>query len=134
MTPPKGAMEILQARTKLQAVAELLSERAKEHGFMAAADAEALRQRVRQRAIDLLDEWSHIAHDYQQQGVQFQYQSEVGAAKPLLYHYLDSELKKLHPRHKKFRANRSMRDVEAAVNVWVKTLDEHDVDVEEDPT
>ena len=46
------------------------------------------------------------------------------------YLKLDPELKKLPPRHRKFRANRSMRDVEASVNLWVRTLD--DLDVEED--
>jgi hypothetical protein len=30
----------------------------------------------------------------------------------------------------KFRANRSLRDVEPAVNIWVKTLD--NVDLQED--
>jgi hypothetical protein len=30
----------------------------------------------------------------------------------------------------KFRANRSLRDVEAAVNIWVKTLD--NIDLEDD--
>ena len=89
-----------------------------------------MRQRVRERVIDLLDEWSHIAHDYQTQGVALQYQEETGAAKRLLYDFLDPELKKLPPRHKKFRANRSMRDVESSVNVWLRTLD--DIAVEEE--
>ena len=40
------------------------------------------------------------------------------------------ELKKLPMRYRKFRANRSMRDVEPSVNLWVKTLD--NIDVEED--
>jgi len=41
-------------------------------------------------------------------------------------------LKNLPPtnRKMKFRANRSLRDVEAAVNIWVKTLD--NVDLEDD--
>ena len=40
------------------------------------------------------------------------------------------ELKKLPPRHQKFRANRSMRDVEPEVNLWLKTLD--GIDITED--
>ena len=35
-------------------------------------------------------------------------------------------LKSLPPRHQKFRANRSMRDVEPSVNVWLRRLDRPD--------
>ena len=61
-----------------------------------------------------------------------QYQAEVGGANPLLHGFLDPELKRLPPRYKKFRANRSMRDVEPSVNLWLKTLE--GMDVEEDET
>ena len=47
----------------------------------------------------------------------------------MLYEFLNPDLKGLPSRHKKFRANRSMRDVEPSVNLWLKTLD--DIDVEE---
>jgi len=92
--------------------------------------AEAIRQRVLGRAKDLLDEWEKIATEYSGVGTNLQYQSEEGAARPLLYTFLDPELKKLNGRHRKFRANRSMRDVEPSVNLWVRTLD--NVDVEND--
>ena len=49
----------------------------------------------------------------------------------LLYEFLDPELRVLPPRHRKFRANRSMRDVEPSVNLWVKTLDNLDLEYEE---
>ena len=62
-------------------------------------------------------------------GTTLQYNpTEVGAAKPLLHEFLDPELKTLPPRHRKFRANRSMRDVEPSVNLWLRTLD--DVEIE----
>jgi hypothetical protein len=129
MTPPKGATEILRERGKLDFVVEALAARAAAYGETP-DEAQALRQRVRERAVDLLDEWSHIAHDLQNQGVQLQYQIETGAAQRLLYEFLSPELKKLPLRHRKFRANRSMRDVEPSVNLWVKTLD--NIDVEDD--
>ena len=94
-------------------------------------EGEAVRQRVRTRAADLLDEWSKIADDYQKIGGGLQYQREVGSAKPLLYEPLNAELKTLPARHRKFRANRSMRGVESSVNVWVKTLDNVEVVDEE---
>lgn len=129
MTPAKGATEILHERGKLDFVIEALAARAAAYAETPEQSA-ALRQRVRVLAIDLLDEWSHIAHELQTQGVQLQYQIETGAAQRLLFEFLNPELKKLSMRRRKFRANRSMRDVEPSVNLWVKTLD--NIDVEED--
>ena len=54
------------------------------------------------------------------------------AAQRLLYEFLNPELKTLPPRHRKFRANRSMRDVEPSVNLWLKTLDGIDVEEEDE--
>ena len=53
---------------------------------------------------------------------------EIGGAKALIRHFLDPELKTLPARFKKFRANRSMRDVEPNVNLWLKRLDNTDVE------
>jgi hypothetical protein len=126
MTPARGATAILTERGRLDFVVDALAARAAAYAETP-EEAEALRQRVRGRCVDLLDEWSHIAHDLQGQGVQLQYQIETGAAQRLLYEFLSPELKKLPQRHRKFRANRSMRDVEPAVNLWVKTFDNIDV-------
>jgi len=132
MTPPKGASEILRERMRLDFVVDRLAERARTHDWLPTDEADALRESVRIRAIDLLDNWSRIADDYLNQGVALQYQEETGAARRLLYQFLDPELKKLAPRHQKFRANRSMRDVESSVNVWIRTLNDIEVEVEED--
>ena len=130
MTPPKGAMAILNERAHLDFVVDSLAERAQTHADMPTQEQERLRQRVRERSLDLLDEWSKIAMELQRNGVDLQYQVEAGAAQRLLYEFLNPELKRLPSRHKKFRANRSMRDVEPNVNLWLKTID--GVDVEED--
>jgi hypothetical protein len=129
MTPAAGAAEILTERPHLDFVVSTLAERAAQHSSLPKADADALRQKVRERAEDLLDEWSKLADDYSNRGTRLQYQREIGGAKPLLYEFLDPELQG-NPRHRKFRANRSMRDVEANVGLWMRTLD--DVEVEED--
>ena len=131
MTPPKGATEILHERNALDFVVQALSDRASTHATLEAAEAEALRQVVRDRAKDLFDVWSQIAHDYQNTGTVLQYNtSEIGAAKPLLHDFLDPELKMMNARHRKFRANRSMRDVEPSVNLWLRTMD--NVEIEEE--
>jgi hypothetical protein len=132
MTPPKGAVEILHERGALDFVVQTLSDRASSHATLEAVESESLRQVVRDRAKDLFDTWSQIAHDYQDKGTALQYNpSEVGAAKPLLHDILDPELKTMHPRHKKFRANRSMRDVEPSVNLWLRTMDNVEIEQEE---
>ena len=63
MTPPLGAAAILAERSHLDFVVETLAERARTHAALTPEEAEALRQRVRERALDLLDEWSRIAMD-----------------------------------------------------------------------
>jgi superfamily II DNA/RNA helicase len=131
LTPPNGAEAILKERNALKEVVKLLADRAFDHkGDNNPEERERLRQTVRQRADDLLDEWSSIAHEYEQHSTRLQYQAEVGGAQRLLYEFLNPELKTLPRRHQKFRANRSLRDVEPSVNLWVRTLD--GVDVEED--
>jgi hypothetical protein len=53
--------------------------------------------------------------------------AEVGGAQRLLYEFLNPALKQLPARHRKFRANRSLRDVEPNVNLWLRTLDNLEV-------
>ncbi|MEO2015723.1 MAG: helicase-related protein, partial [Fuerstiella sp.] len=124
MTPPKGATEILQERQQLTWISTLMAERAEEHNKdRSASERQELKDRVFKRCQDLLDEWEQIADEYRQNGTALQYQSEVGSARRLLYQFLDPELDGVHPRFRKFRANRSMRDVEPEVNLWLRTLD-----------
>jgi hypothetical protein len=130
MTPALGAGQILRERPTLDFAVEVLGDRAHAHAQLPAQEADALRQRLRDRTHDLLDEWSRIAMDLSNVGGQLQYQSESGAAQRLLHEFLNPALKQQPQRFKKFRANRSMRDVEPSVNLWLRTLD--DVEIEED--
>ena len=71
------------------------------------------------------DEWNALAKEMHDVGGSLQYQREAGNAAALLHEFLHPDLKNLpsnHPRMK-FRANRSMRDVEPSVNLWLKTID-----------
>jgi hypothetical protein len=79
----------------------------------------------------LLDEWSKIAMELKNVGGTLQYQVETGGAQRLLYEFLHPDLRRLPVRHKKFRANRSMRDVEPDVNLWLRTMDGVEVEEEE---
>jgi hypothetical protein len=111
-----------------------LADRAFEHSKdLPVEELERIRARVRERALDLMDDWAKAAQEYQAVGTGLQYNPvEAGGAKQLLYDFLSSELKTLPPTHwkMKFRAGRSLRDVEPEVNIWVKTLDNIELDEE----
>ena len=112
MTAPKQAGMINQHRQTLVFVAETLSKRAEIHD-KDQTNSEELRQRIRASVLDLLDSWERVAED----AGTLQYQKEEGGAPPLLYAPLDSELHQ-RPGYK-FKAQRSLRDVEHAVNLWI---------------
>ena len=133
MTPPRGATEILSELPRLAFALDQLANRALEtHQNSSSEEAEQLRLAVRERSADLLDEWSSYAKELHDTGGFLQYQNEQGGAKRLLYEFLNPDLKTLPPKHKKFRANRSMRDVEPSVNLWLKTIDGVELESEED--
>ncbi|ABA25311.1 Helicase-like protein (plasmid) [Trichormus variabilis ATCC 29413] len=128
MTAPPRAIEILQHRQDLEYVVDAISDRAEMHDKeLDAVEAEALRQKVRGRVKDLLDTWERIAS----QKISLQYQQEVGQAPPLLFDPLDPELEKQPMEARKFKAQRSLRDVEPTVNLWVCNPDGFEVEEDE---
>jgi hypothetical protein len=125
MTPALGAGAILTNRSSLEQWAERFAERAARHSaHMNAQEAQQMRDMVLQRCRALLDDWFTIASQYQNDNVRLQYQVEVGSAKRLLYDPLDPELVTLRPEQRRFRANRSMRDVEPSVDITVRNLND----------
>jgi hypothetical protein len=126
MSPPLGAAEILTLRGQLDEFAERFAERARNHDRnLSAADAQRLRDQVLARCQNLLDDWFNIADEFRATNARLQYQRwEAGAAQRLLYDLLEPELAGLPPARQQFRANRSMRDVEASVDLSVKNLND----------
>jgi len=134
MTPPKGAMEILSTRNALSSVVDRFGERAFNHAKLDSGVRTRLRQRVRQRCEDLLDDWTGVVQEQKKVGASLQYNPhERGTGPALLQDFLDPALKALPAGNwkMKFRANRSLRDVEASVNLWVRGLDNVDLDEEQ---
>ncbi|MEH2350946.1 MAG: DISARM system helicase DrmA, partial [Nostoc sp.] len=128
MTAPLRAIDILQHRNELNFVIDAIAQRAEMHDKeLDGADAETLRQKVRGRVQDLLDLWERIAGEK----INLQYQREVGEAPPLLFDPLDPELEKKPLQERKFKAQRSLRDVEPTVNLWVRNPDGFEVEEEE---
>ena len=73
------------------------------------------------------DQLLRIVEDYRAAGVALQYQKyELKQPKPLLREILDKDFES--ERHRKIRANRSLRDVEPEVNLFLKDLTGMDVE------
>lgn len=126
MTPPLGAGQILHLRGALDAFAMKFGDRALLHDAKKDPhEAEDLRQRVLAYSRSLLDDWMTIARNFQETNVHLKYQPyEKGGGQRLLYEFLNPELQSLPAIRKRFRANRSMRDVEADVEVTVKNIND----------
>ena len=124
MTPALGASEILTQRGSLDIFALAFAERARNHNPKPPAEAQKLRDHVLQLCRSLLDDWHNIADQFRQTNTRLQYQVEVGAAQRLLYEPLHHDLAGLPKIRQRFRANRSMRDVEPNVEITVKKLND----------
>ncbi len=124
MTPPRGAEEIVEVRQELERMTlEAFLERARHQPIEDEAELEELLRSVQNRVVDLLDSWRKIYDDYHSDGVALQYQKyELSGPQPLLREMLDRDFESEH--HRKFRANRSLRDVEPEVNLFLKELSE----------
>ena len=76
---------------------------------------------MQNRVVDLLDSWHTVVEDYRKAGVEVQYQRyELRQPSPLLREMLDKVFESEH--HRKFRANRSLRDVEPVVDLFLRDL------------
>ncbi len=124
LTPAAAAQAVHAARAELDALARRIADRARHHDAdLDAAEAQDLFTKVMDRCQRLLDDWVRLADRAQREGARMQYQKEViGPSRRLLYDFLDPDLENLPPINRRFRANRSMRDVEAGVDVFVKNL------------
>ena len=117
LTPPEGAQKIAEVRPQLQRqLVQALQERVDKQPFTAEAEREEALASIQKRVADLLDSWDRIVADYHANNVSVQYQRhELGQPRPLLREMLDADFES--PDHRKFRANRSLRDVEPEVNL-----------------
>jgi len=122
LTPALGAEAIRDVRSKLEErLTRVFRERLEHQPISSAEERQEVAEAVRSRVVDLLDSWTKILDDHHKSGVRLQYQQyEQRPARPLLRHLLDPDPGDEHAR--KFRANRSLRDVEPEVHLYVKDL------------
>ena len=127
LTPPKGVGEIKNVRAAVER--QLLGcfrDRIEQQPLTDEAERDERLRSVQNRVVDLLDSWHTVVEDYHAANTRVQYQKyEPGSGRPLLREMLDTDFESEH--HRKFRANRSLRDVEPEVNLYLKDLREQDM-------
>jgi hypothetical protein len=130
LTPPQGVELITDVRAALERrLLDAFLDRVRQQPFADEAEREECLRSVQNRVVELLDSWRKIFDDYHAAGVSMQYQKyELKQPRPLLREMLDKNFESDH--HRKFRANRSLRDVEPEVNLFLKDLS--GMQVEED--
>jgi hypothetical protein len=123
LSGPTGAAAMLAHHHELGPVADAFADRAMRHraGFTTAEEAE-IRAKVRDRCLDLLSSWYKVADAEKAKSAVLQYGTELSGQPALLRDFLDERLGTLSDDHRKFRANRSMRDVEPSVELFPKEL------------
>jgi len=118
LTPASKAIDVEAVRLRLDYIADVLATRVTQHDpSLEPAQRDALRNKIRGLASELLDQWCTFAHKQAAvaAGLKYQPYEKVDGAKPLLRDPLDRELPTLPKEERAFRAARSMRDVEPEV-------------------
>ena len=117
MTAALGASNIGSQQNAIDGVVETIVSRAEAHSpDLDATATSTLRQQVRAQVLDLIDTWKQIAD----RDKRLQYQKEADLAPPLLLDALNPDTDKEPLERQKFKAYRSLREVEATVNLWVR--------------
>ena len=119
LTPWQGAGRIAEVGPGLrESLASAFANRIRQQR-LSEEEREAAEAGVRARTADLLESWERIRAGYIEVGDSLRYQKhEGGDGKPLLREMLDTGFESAD--HAKFRANRSLREVEPEVNVFVR--------------
>ncbi len=124
LTPPRGAIGMVGERPNAAVIADILAARGRAHRSLSPEEETRLDALLRARVKDLLDSWAKIAKARQDVGARLVYQPYENAdGPPLLRTPLDPELATLNADERKFKAARSLRDVEPSVNLLLKRLD-----------
>ena len=129
LEPPRGAENLPGVRAVLEReLVEVFSDRIRHQPMLDEAERDERLRSVQNQLVDLLDSWQSQWDEYQSVGASLQYAKEVKGPQPLLRDILEANLT---TQQRKFRANRSLRDVEPNVNLFLKELDGTDVGASE---
>lgn len=121
MQRSEDAAQIIERKNAIrETVTGLLIERLGLSGINQSKEAS---QSLNDRLSSLLDDWERIYHFSEGMNEALTYTNQNYS---LIHPYLDPKLADLPDYYLKFRANRSMREVEPAVNIWIKGMDGED--------
>ncbi|MFO0760042.1 MAG: DISARM system helicase DrmA [Byssovorax sp.] len=127
LTPAARAADIALYRSRLDWIAKRIGARAENHAKdLDATEQAELGQKMVSQVGDLLDTWEQIAAEKAAVQAGLQYGPfEARPRPPLLHEPLDADLKREPPQSKlrKFKAQWSLRDVEAEIPIIVRRLD-----------
>jgi hypothetical protein len=120
LEPPRGVEKVGAVRPGLElSLLDAFLERARSQPFASEDEREERLRSVQSRVVDLLDSWRKVVDDYVGAGAAVKYQRYElpQGGKPLLREMLDTDFES--PHHAKFKVNRSLRDVEPDVNLFL---------------
>jgi hypothetical protein len=122
LTPGAGAQGVQTHLTELQELVKIFGQRARSHDLEIANNEKGadLENHVIHRTHALLAAWGRIIHDRLVQGsgaLPYQRYEDRVSDSALLRDFLDPTLEHASADERHFRANRSMRDVEPAVDI-----------------
>ena len=126
LTPTPAAKDIAEHDDETQALAEAVGARAQRHAEdLPAGFGDDVRDRVRK----LIDDWAALAGEAGRDGVSFGYAlgREGGVSTPLLRETIDPARETLTDLQLRFRAPRSLRDVEPGVLLRIETPEGKDL-------
>lgn len=126
LTAAIKAVDMGNLRATMTTLSDVFARRVAGHAILPKDEEEALVAKLRGRTDDLLDSWAKISQAQKGIGGSLRYQrwDEVGGPKVtgpyLLIDPLDPELQIANSDRKKFKAQRSLRDVEPSVPLFCK--------------
>ena len=123
LTPPSGVAALDRVRVDLeQRLRDVFLERVDEQPYDDETEHLERRHSVAARVVDLLDSWLEVVEDYSKVNASVKYQKYElrSGGGHLLREMLEEDFESAD--HAKFRANRSLRDVEPEVNLRIRPL------------
>ena len=126
LTPTPAARDVETHRAETDAIAGAVGDRAQHHADGLPADAG---RTVQRRVQSLFDDWAALAREAGEVGVAFGYARgrNEPVSTPLLREMIDPDRDTLDDRQLRFRAPRSLRDVEPGVLLGIKTPEGRDI-------
>ncbi|MCG3134081.1 MAG: hypothetical protein HMLKMBBP_01367 [Planctomycetes bacterium] len=136
LTPPEGVERLPEVRRALEErLLRAFLARVDEQPIEDEDDRAACRRSVQDRVVAHLDSWRKVLDDYRSGGAPVEYQKyesrKKSKPKSLLREMLETSFESED--HRRFRANRSLRDVEPDVSLFLHDLDPSRPLVEERP-